>query len=79
MALVAAIDEGLFGCDASQVDRLLNGRFERVSVIRIASQRLHAHHKVIAVSRDDADFDAKFIVLCALPLAMHSTSGACTL
>ena len=38
MPLVAAIDECLFGCDASQVDRLLDGRFERVPVIRIAWQ-----------------------------------------
>lgn len=74
------------GDDPAEIgaDRGLDGGNDggqRVAVIGIAGQRLDMGDELAAAAAlqrgGDRDLDAELIGLVALPLPMHSTSGAC--
>ena len=82
--VVAAIS--LVGEDARDgvADQRLHVRdhgCQRVAVIGIAGQRLHMGDELaalgVAEGGGDGDLDAELVRPWALPLPMHSTSGAC--
>jgi hypothetical protein len=54
---------------------------QRVTVIGVAGQRLHMGDELATLRAADrggnGDFDAELVSRWALPLPMHSTSGAC--
>jgi hypothetical protein len=62
---------------------LRDDRRQRVAVVGIARQRLHMGDELATLAatkrRGDRHLDAELVgPMCALPLPMHSTSGACS-
>ena len=80
VAAIALVDIGAL--DRAAGERLggMDDAAERVPVIRVARQRLGVEHELATggagVGSDDRGFDTELVGCGALPLPMHSTSGA---
>ena len=77
---VAPVDIGALDCAAGELLGGIDDDSERVAVIRVARQRLGMEHELAAggagIGGNDRGLDAELVGAPALPLPMHSTSGA---
>lgn len=81
VAAVALVGEDARDGAADQRLHVRDHRCQRVAVIGIAGQGLHMGNELAALAvlegGGNADLDAELVRPMALPLPMHSTSGAC--
>src|SRR5438045_5465531 len=81
VAAIALVAMDAAHCDTCELFEIGNRRTERVAVIRISVQGFGMQHELPAFGRggwrSDRDLAAELVGGAALPLPMHSTSGAC--
>jgi len=79
VAAIAIVDVGALGLDAGEVGKIGDYRAQGVAIERVAVQGLGVEHELAAPGRGDRGDDGKPCSggVRALPLPMHSTSGAC--
>jgi hypothetical protein len=77
---IAFINEDALDLAPGEGLGLIEHARQRVSIRRIARERFGMQYKLATrstrIGGHDGDFDAELIGACALPLPMHSTSGA---